>query len=79
MVATARAKPKAKTWEDVLKQRTSGFLSVRSDGQPPFKWRPRLATTLRDVDKSKEAWGVRTEVYDCSTKRRLFEFRSLGA
>lgn len=73
---------KAKTppsYEEVLRKKKSGYIVVRSDGCPPFRWRGKLKLALRDVDRSKEAWGVRTEVVDCATKKRLYEFRSLGA
>lgn len=70
---------KPKTWEEILVKRSSGYLVVRSEGEPPFKWRSRLKLALKDVDRAREAWGVRMEIWDCATKQRLFEFRSLGA
>ncbi len=66
------------TFEDVLRKKKTGYLVVRSDGCPPFRWRAKRKAALRDVDKARNAYGVRFEVFDCATKRRIYEIPGLG-
>ena len=67
------------TAEEVLAKKRSGFLVVRSIGQPEHRWKPQIKTALREVDKSRDLWGVKVAVFDCKTKGQVYLFCSLGA